>query len=292
VAWRINASSCEHVLISRDKRMDTRTDTHAGAHADELKACCAAVYASDWARLLLGESFHPGGLALTERLGTLLDLGPGKRVLDIAAGQGTSAIFLAQRFGCEVIGVEYGSDLIRAAARAAEAAGVAGWVGFEQGDAEYLAFADGQFDAVICECAFCTFPNKRAAAGEFARVLRPGGSIGLTDLTRSGEVPAELQSLLAWIACIADALSVEEYVHYLEDAELTVEHIESHDQALGTLVQDVRMKLLGAEFLVKLKHIDVPFVDFDQAKSLARAAAEAVKAGRFGYTLIISTKPC
>ncbi len=54
--------------------MDTRTDTPAGAHADELKACCAAVYASDWARLLLGESFHPGGLALTERLGTLLDL--------------------------------------------------------------------------------------------------------------------------------------------------------------------------------------------------------------------------
>ncbi len=272
--------------------MDTRTDTPAGAHADELKACCAAVYASDWARLLLGESFHPGGLALTERLGTLLDLGPGKRVLDIAAGQGTSAIFLAQRFGCEVIGVEYGTELIRAAARAAEAAGVAGWVRFEQGDAEYLAFADGQFDAVICECAFCTFPNKRAAAREFARVLRPGGSIGLTDLTRSGEVPAELQSLLAWIACIADALSVEEYVHYLEDAELTVEHIESHDQALGTLVQDVRMKLLGAEFLVKLKHIDVPSVGFDQAKSLARAAAEAVKAGRFGYTLIISTKPC
>ncbi len=278
--------------MSRDKRMDTRTDTPAGAHADELKACCAAVYASDWARLLLGESFHPGGLALTERLGTLLDLGPGKRVLDIAAGQGTSAIFLAQRFGCEVIGVEYGTELIRAAARAAEAAGVAGWVRFEQGDAEYLAFADGQFDAVICECAFCTFPNKRAAAREFARVLRPGGSIGLTDLTRSGEVPAELQSLLAWIACIADALSVEEYVHYLEDAELTVEHIESHDQALGTLVQDVRMKLLGAEFLVKLKHIDVPSVGFDQAKSLARAAAEAVKAGRFGYTLIISTKPC
>jgi len=153
--------------------MDSRTDRPAGAHADELKACCAAVYTSDWARLLLGESFHPGGLALTERLGTLLDLGPGKRVLDIAAGQGTSAIFLAQRFGCEIIGVEYGGDLVCAAARAAEAAGVAGRVCFEQGDAEHLTFADDQFDAVICECAFCTFPNKHAAAGEFARVLRP-----------------------------------------------------------------------------------------------------------------------
>jgi arsenite methyltransferase len=270
--------------------MDRRIDTPAGASADELKACCAAVYASDWARLLLGESFHPGGLALTERLGTLLDLGPDKRVLDIAAGQGSSAIFLAQRFGCEVIGVEYGSALVRAAARAAEAAGIADRVRFQQGDAEHLMFADGQFDAVICECAFCTFPNKRAAAGEFARVLRPGGSIGLTDLTRSGEVPAELQGLLAWVACIADALGIDEYVDYLANAGLTVDCIESHDHALSTLVHDVRTKLLGAEFLVKLKHRDIPPVDFEQAKSMACAAAEAVKAGRFGYTLIIATK--
>jgi arsenite methyltransferase len=272
--------------------MDSRIDRPAGAHADELKACCAAVYASDWARLLLGESFHPGGLALTERLGTLLDLGPGKRVLDIAAGQGSSAIFLAQRFGCEVIGVEYSGDLVCAAARAAEAASVADRVRFEQGDAEHLMLADGQFDAVICECAFCTFPNKPTAARECARVLRPGGSMSLTDLTRSGDVPPELQGLLAWIACIADALGVDEYIHHLENAGFTVERIESHDQALSTLVRDIRTKLLGAELLVKLKQFDVPSVGFEQAKSMARAAAEAVKAGRFGYALIIATKRC
>ncbi len=163
---------------------------------------------------------------------------------------------------------------------------------FEQGDAEHLMFADGQFDAVICECAFCTFPNKPAAARECARVLRPDGRMGLADLTRSGEVPAELQGLLAWIACIADALSIDEYVHHLANAGLTVERIESHDQVLSTLVQDVRTKLLGAELLVKLKQIDVPSVGFEQAKSMAHAAAEAVKAGRFGYTLIIATKGC
>ena len=40
--------------------------------SQEVKSCCAALYSSDWARLLLGDSFHPGGLALTERLGTRL----------------------------------------------------------------------------------------------------------------------------------------------------------------------------------------------------------------------------
>jgi len=271
--------------------MDNRADTPVGTHDDELKACCAAVYASDWSRLLLGESFHPGGLALTERLGTLLDLGPGKRVLDIAAGQGTSAIFLAQRFGCEVIGVEYGQDLVREAMRAAEAAGVSHLVRFEQGDAERLAFADGQFDAVMCECAFCTFPNKRAAAGEFARVLQSGSGIGLADLTRSGEVPPEMQGLLAWIACIADALSTSEYAHYLSDVGLMVDRIEPHDEALTAMVHDMRTKLFAAEFLVKLKQVNLPSLDFEQAKALARAADNAVKDGRFGYALITAIKP-
>jgi len=272
--------------------MDSKIDLLAGVPADEIKACCAALYTSDWARFLLGESFHPGGLTLTERLGTLLDLGAGKRVLDIASGQGSSAIFLAHRFGCEVIGVEYGADLVRVATRAAEQALVADRVRFEQGDAEWLAFADDQFDAVICECAFCTFPQKRAAASEFARVLRPGGKMGLADLTRSGAVPAELQGLLAWIACIADALGVDQYVRYLEEAGLALEQIEPHDDALAALVQDIRTKLLGAELLVKLKRIDLPAAGFEQAKSLARAASEAVKAGQFGYTLLIATKPC
>ena len=43
---------------------------------------------------------------------------------------------------------------------------------------------------MICECAFCTFPDKRAAASEFARVLKPGGKVGLSDLTRAADAAA------------------------------------------------------------------------------------------------------
>ena len=268
--------------------MDTQREPLADA--DELKSCCAALYQSDWARLLLGESFHPGGLALTERLGVLLEPGPGKRVLDVAAGQGTSALFLARRFGCEVVGVEYGSESVRKANAAAEAAGLGHLVRFQHGDAERLPVEDGSFDAVICECAFCTFPDKRAAAAEFARVLRPGGRVGLSDLTRAGPLPAELRGLLAWIACIADAQPLERYMQYLADAGLHVDLTEAHDSALSSLVQDIRARLLGAELLVKLKKIDLPAVDFEQARTLARAAADAVKAGTFGYAVVIAGK--
>lgn len=257
-----------------------------GPDAGAVKACCAAVYQSDWARLLLGDSFHPGGLGLTERLGQALELGAGRRVLDVAAGKGASAIHLAQRFGCEVVGVDYGGDAIREATSAAERAGVAHLVHFEQGDAERLAQPDAAFDAVICECAFCTFPDKAAAAREFARVLRPGGRVGLSDITRNGPLPPALDGLLAWVACVADARPVAEYVRYLEVAGLMVERVEPHDEALSALLRGVRAKLMAAELLVKLRKIALPAVDFDQARTMARAAADAVGAEVLGYALI------
>jgi cyclopropane fatty-acyl-phospholipid synthase-like methyltransferase len=74
--------------------MDMKRDATTMPAAEEVKACCATVYQSDWARLLLGDSFHPGGLELTDHLGTLLDLGQGRSVLDVASGQGASAIRL------------------------------------------------------------------------------------------------------------------------------------------------------------------------------------------------------
>ncbi len=208
----------------------------------------------------------------------------------MAAGRGTSAIFLAQRFGCEVVGVDYGADMVAGATALAEEAGVSDRVRFEQGDAERLRFADGTFDAIMCECAFCTFPDKPAAAGEFVRLLRSGGRVGLSDLTRVGPLPSELETLLAWIACIADARPIGDYISYLEDAGFVTDRVEPHNAALVDMIKNVRTKLLGAELLVKLRKIDLPEADFDQAKILARSAAETVQRGGLGYALIVATK--
>ena len=257
-----------------------------------VKTCCAAVYQSDWARLLLGDSFHPGGLELTGHLGTLLDLGPASYVLDVASGQGASAIHLAQRFGCRVLGIEYGSQAVRQATERATAGGVAHLVSFQQGDAEYLPVPGGTFDAVICECAFCTFPNKVRAAAELWRVLKLGGKVGLSDVTRTGEVPEDLQGLLAWIACIAGAQSVEDYKRYLTRAGLTIDLVEPHNDTLAKIVHEIRGKLLVVEMLAKLKKIELPgTIDFEQAKSLAKSATAAIQAGKFGYAVIIATRP-
>jgi ubiquinone/menaquinone biosynthesis C-methylase UbiE len=258
---------------------------------ETVKQCCARLYEGDLARILLGDSFHPGGTKLTERLGVLLGLGAHSRVLDIASGTGTSALFLAERFGCEVVGLDYGSHNVEQSNAAASARGLDKRVCFQTGDAERLPFTDASFDAVICECAFCTFPDKTAAAREFARVLRSGGGIGLSDLTRGPVLPEEFSGLLAWVACIADARPVDTYVRYLSDAGFRVERVEPHDEALLEMVNQVRAKLLGAEIMVGLKKLELPGVDFTAGKKMARSAASAVQEGSLGYAIIHAAKP-
>jgi ubiquinone/menaquinone biosynthesis C-methylase UbiE len=212
-------------------------------------------------------------------------------VLDVASGQGSSALALARRFGCQVLGIEYGAEAVQRASEQAAAAGYGHLVTFEQGDAECLPISDGAFDALICECAFCTFPNKAAAAAEFWRVLKPGGRLGLSDLTRTGAVPEALEGLLAWIACLADAQPLHAYLCALREAGLTVELVETHDEALREVVQQVRGRLLAAELLTRLKQIELPaFLDVAQARAFVNAAHTALQAGRFGYVVIQARK--
>jgi arsenite methyltransferase len=255
-------------------------------NSPEIKTCCASLYESDFARLLLGESFHPGGLDLTARIGTLLRLGAGDRVLDVASGKGESAIFLAQRFGCSVVGLDYGARNVEEAAHRADAAGVSHLVSFQAGDAESMPFAAGSFDALICECAFCTFPDKAAAASEFSRVLRSGGCIGLSDLTRSGPLPEDLHGLFSWIACIADARPISEYVEYLTAAGFAGVTAENHDHALQEMVRSIQAKLLGAELMAKLSASGFEEGKFEEARAIAKAAGSAVAQRRLGYSVL------
>ncbi len=258
---------------------------------EQIKQCCARLYESDLTRFLLGDSFHPGGLQMTGRLGRMLGLSSASRVLDVACGKGTSAVFLSKEFGCEVVGIDYGDQSVEAARSLARAEHVDARVQFERSDAETLPFSDGSFDAIVCECAFCTFPDKAAAAREFFRVIRGRGRVGVSDLTRAEVLSKDLDGLLAWVACIGDAQTVDGYVAYLRDAGFSVDCIEQRNDALKEMVDQVRMKLLGAEIMAGLKKLQLPDLDLGAAKRTASSAMAAVKQGHLGYALICATKP-
>lgn len=264
--------------------------SEAQSFAESVRQCCSTIYESEAARYLLGDSFHPGGLALSERLGTLLHLGPGTHVLDVACGKGTTALFLAERFGCRVTGVDLSRQNLEVARQAAAIRQVSDRVSFDYADAERLPFPDAMFDGVVCECAFCIFPNKAFAASEFARVLRPSGRVGLSDLTRIHRVSENLRGLMAWVACIADAQPLDVYSEFFHQAGLRTELHEDHQQALLDMVEQVQGRLLTAEILVGLKKLDLGPVDFAGVRQGARDVRHEIAARNLSYAILTAVK--
>jgi SAM-dependent methyltransferase len=259
--------------------------------ADEVKACCAAAYSSDVVALLLGDSYHPGGLALTRRLAARLGLAAGQRVLDVAAGRGASGLLLAGEFAVTVDGVDLSAANVALANGAASAAGLAERAVFRLGDGHALPYPDGLFDAVICECAWCTFADKPAAAAEFARVLRAGGRVGVTDVTASPtKLPDALTTLAARIACIADARPLAGYAGLLTAAGLRVRHTERHDTEIVRLIDQIEARLALIRMAAR-SQADALGLDFNQVGPLIAAARAAAAAGAIGYGLLVAENP-
>jgi arsenite methyltransferase len=261
------------------------------ADSTQIKACCAAAYGQDAVALVLRESYHPGGLALTRRLARALGLRPGQHVIDVASGPGATARLLAAEFGVTVDGVDLGQSAVDHARSAAQAAGLPATVRFSVGDAERLPLPGGMADAVVCECAFCTFPDKAAAAGEFARVLRPGGRVGITDVTvADGGLPAELTTLTAWVACIADARPVSRYTDILAVAGLRTVRVDPHDDALARMIDQIEARLAVLR-MTAADQLMAAGVNVDAVLRYTAVARRAVADGLLGYALLVAEKP-
>lgn len=258
--------------------------------AAAVKACCADGYSSDLVGLLLGDSYHPGGLRLTRRLLDAVALGPGERLVDVAAGIGTTSVVAAQEYDARVVGIDLSASNVSLATGAADAGGFGGRVEFRVGDAEALPLAEASYDVLVCECALCTFPDKATAATEMARVLRPGGRVGITDVAAHHDrLPAELTGLAAWVACIADARPAEEYERILQTAGLRVTTVERHTHALRRMIDQIeaRLELLRMTSRSRVKSLGV---DFGRVKPVLAAARRAVDDETLDYVLMIAEK--
>jgi arsenite methyltransferase len=253
-----------------------------------MGACCAELYqapAVDW---LLDGRLHPGGDRLTLRAAALAGIGPGSRVLDVASGDGTSALLLARELGAEVVGVELSEEAVAAAREAAVDEGLEGRVSFEAGEATSLPLPDASFDAVLCECSLCLFEEKSTAASEMARVLRPAAAVVIADVTADRErLPPLLRSAAARLACVGDALSVEGYERLLRGEGLTIERVEPCDDALAAMADRVNARLRAARIL-RVPALEPYRADLEAAVELSRLARQAIADGVVGYALIVA----
>jgi len=124
---------------------------------------------------------------LVSSLGPILagacQVGPGDRVLDVAAGAGNAAIPAAEA-GASVVASDLTPELLETGRREAERRGTT--LEWRQADAEHLPFADDEFDTVLSCLGVMFTPFHQASAGELVRVCRPGGTIGLLNWTPEG----------------------------------------------------------------------------------------------------------
>lgn len=162
---------------------DTPTPAPQASADAELKARHRAMWASGDYPSMVETFLTPLG----PRLVDACEIGPGVRVLDVAAGTGNASIPAAAR-GAEVTASDLTPELFEAGRARAEAAGVT--LDWAEADAENLPFEGDSFDVVISSIGVMFAPHHQAAADELVRVCRPGGTIGLLSWTPDGMLGA------------------------------------------------------------------------------------------------------
>ncbi|OBI53339.1 hypothetical protein A5707_11755 [Mycobacterium kyorinense] len=140
-----------------------------------------AVWATGDYRRVASDLVAPLGHALVQASG----IGPGERVLDVAAGTGNASIPAAAA-GARVVASDLTPELLKVGRAAAAESGVD--LEWTEADAEALPFDDNSFDAVVSCIGVMFAPHHQRAADELVRVCRPGGTLALINWTPEGFV--------------------------------------------------------------------------------------------------------
>lgn len=147
----------------------------------------------------------------------LKGLPAGARVLDIGAGYGGSARYLAREFGYHVTALNLSEVENERDRQMNREQGLEDLIDVVDGDFENLPFEDNAFDAVWSQDAILHSGDRKRVFEEVDRVLRPGGQFVLTDpLQKAGVDPVDLEAVYERIHL--DSLgSVETYDSYADD---------------------------------------------------------------------------
>lgn len=151
---------------------------------------------------------------------TIADLKPGETVLDLGSGGGLDCFLAAKAVGeaGRVIGVDMTPDMLAKARANAQRLGYPN-VEFREGYLEAMPVDDATVDVVISNCVINLSPDKPQVFREVARVLRANGRIAVSDIVTNGPLPEAVQkSMAAWGACVAGALTVQDYARGLNEA--------------------------------------------------------------------------
>jgi sarcosine/dimethylglycine N-methyltransferase len=145
------------------------------------------------------DQFHTRGLAATAELAALTGITARMAVLDIGAGVGGPARFLAATYGCRVTGVDLSAPFVDAARYLTERTGQSAQVSFEAGSALALPFDDSRFHVALLQHVAMNIADRPRLYREIRRVLKTGGKFATFDVVSNGGEPHyQLHYPLPW----------------------------------------------------------------------------------------------
>jgi arsenite methyltransferase len=147
------------------------------------------------------------------------ELREGERVLDLGSGGGIDVLLSARRVGPSgrAFGLDMTDEMLALARRNTDEAGATN-VEFLKGQIEAIPLPAGSIDVVISNCVVNLAADKPAVFREIARVLRPGGRIGISDIVADDALTRAERG--SYVGCIAGALSFTEFESGLREAGL------------------------------------------------------------------------
>jgi len=147
-------------------------------------------------------------------------LKPGEIVVDLGCGGGLDVFLAASKVGPtgKAIGIDMTPEMLALARRNAVKANIHN-VEFHQSTIDKLPLADASVDCVVSNCVINLASDKLAVFREIARVLKIGGRLAVSDIALKQPLPPEIgNDLMAYVGCIAGAISIDEYRSWLESA--------------------------------------------------------------------------
>jgi ubiquinone/menaquinone biosynthesis C-methylase UbiE len=167
---------------------------------------------------------HQGGFDATEKLCSNLNIQADSRVIDIACGKGTTAMLVAEKYGCNVVAVDIDPQLIEEAKALAKKKGLENKITFLVGDALNLPFQNDEFDIAISQAMLVLVDDKIKAIQEAERVVKKGGIAGWLELSWKKEITEDfLQKVSSVICayCMTNVLTFDGWKKVFSDAGIT-----------------------------------------------------------------------